>query len=87
MSLLQRKLDSEVLHFWEQVDMWLEDILLTNATDYKKGQPALLILLPDYFQTLLNRFAALLNYSSILACLFVLCKKSKHEDLCTEFIA
>lgn len=41
--------------------MWLEDILLTNATDYKKGQPALLILLPDYFQMLLNGFAALLN--------------------------
>lgn len=67
--------------------MWLEDILLTNATDYKKGWPALLILLPDYFQMLLSGFAALLNYSCILACLFVLCKKSKQEDLRTEFIA
>lgn len=47
----------------------------------KKGQPVLLILLPDYFQMLLNRFAALLNYSSILACLFELCKKNKQEDL------
>lgn len=80
-------MDSEVLPFWERVDMCLEGILLTNATDYKKGWPVLLILWPDYFQMLLNRFAAMLNYSCILACLFVLCKKSKQEDLHTEFIA
>lgn len=47
----------------------------------KKGQATLLILLPDYFQMLLTGFAALLNYSSISACLFALCKKNKQEDL------
>lgn len=86
-SFLQTKLDSEVLHFWEQVDKWLDGNPFNKCNRLQKRMVVLLILLSDYFQMLLHRFAALLNYSCILACLFVLSKKSKQEDLHTEFIA